>query len=114
MRQMMDKILRWYGTEITLVCGSEMHTVTGFFQPSTAKSWQNMDKTVSPLGQTPRGQYTYIGPAVPEPREGDTLRAGGREYILRRLERVLDQNGPVYCWGLCVPKGEEDTWGSQS
>ena len=35
----------------------------------------------------------------------------GKDYWLRRAELVRDGNGPVYCWGMCVEKGGEDTWG---
>ena len=35
-------------------------------------------------------------------------------YLLRRVERFYYQNQPLYLWGLCVEKGVNDTWGTQS
>ena len=53
----------------------------------------------------------YIGPVEPAAEAGDTLSVDGKEYWLRRTELIRDGNGPVYCWGMCVEKGGEDTWG---
>ena len=40
-----------------------------------------------------------------------SVTVNGKNYWLRRTELILDANGPVYCWGICVEKGGEDTWG---
>ena len=47
-------------------------------------------------------------------KEGDTLSLGDRTYLLRRVEYYYFGNQPIYQWGICVEKGVNDTWGSQS
>ena len=47
-------------------------------------------------------------------REGDTLTLGDKTYLFRRAELYYYRNQPVYQWGLCVEKGVNDTWASQS
>ena len=111
MRQMVSKILRTYGTAVTLTHGGTEYALRAFFQPVRSKSWQYLEGDYSPLGEIPRGQYVYIGPVSPEAAAGDTLHVGQRSYWLRRAELIHDGNGPVYCWGLCVEKGGEDNWG---
>lgn len=114
MRNMAEKILRQYGTDMTIYSGNSRKTVRGFFQPVNSTSWQSIENEASPLGETSRGQYTYVGPADVQVREGDTLELGQRQYLLRRVEPYYYRNEIVYLWGLCVEKGVNDTWGSQS
>ena len=102
---MMDKALRRYGVKARLIQGIRETPVRIFFQPSISKSWQNMEPVMGPLGRIPGGQFLYIGPAEPEVRAGDRVMVGGKTYILRRAEAILDGHGPVYRWGLCVEKG---------
>ena len=47
-------------------------------------------------------------------QEGDTLTLGDKTYLFRRAELYYYHNQPVYQWGLCVEKGVNDTWASQS
>ena len=110
MQQMIGKILNTYGVSVTWK-KEEPVTYRGFFQPVRSKSWQYLEGNYSPLGEVPRGQYVYIGPVEPAAEAGDTLTVDGQDYWLRRTELVRDGNGPVYCWGMCVEKGGEDTWG---
>ena len=114
MRNMAEKILRQYGTDMTICSGSHRKTAPGFFQPVNSTSWQSIENEASPLGETSRGQYTYVGPADVQVKEGDTLELGSRQYLLRRVEPYYYRNEIVYLWGLCVEKGVNDTWGSQS
>ena len=87
------------------------YEIRAFFQPVRSKSWAYLDGEYSPLGEIPRGQYVYIGPVEPAAEAGDSLTVGNKGYWLRRTELIYDANGPVYCWGMCVEKGGEDTWG---
>ena len=114
MRQMVGKILRTYGTAMTLSRGGDVWEIFAFFQPVRSKSWQYLEGNYSPLGEIPRGQFVYIGPVEPGAQAGDTLTVDGKNYWLRRAELIRDGNGPVYCWGMCVEKGGEDNWGRQS
>ena len=111
MEQMISKILNTYGTAVTLCRGGTDHEIRAFFQPVRSKSWSYLDGEYSPLGEIPRGQYVYIGPVEPGAEAGDSLIVGNKGYWLRRTELIYDANGPVYCWGMCVEKGGEDTWG---
>ena len=111
MQQMVGKILKTYGTAVTLCRGEQSFGVFAFFQPVRSKSWQYLEGNYSPLGEIPRGQFVYIGPTEPAAQVGDTVQVENKAYLVRRSELVRDGNGPVYCWGMCVEKGGEDNWG---
>lgn len=111
MREAIEKILQSYGSALQLQQGEENHDIRAFFQPVRSKSWQYLEGNYAPLGEIPRGQYVYLGPVSPQARAGDVLLVDGKAYWLRRTELIRDGSGPVYCWGLCVEKGGEDTWG---
>ena len=114
MQQTMEKLMSRYGTDMTIVSGGNETTVRAFFRAVNSKSWQNMESVVSLLGEISRGQYVYIGPAGAAVKEGDTLNLGTKSYLLRRVEPYYFKNQPIYLWGLCVEKGVNDTWGTQS
>ena len=111
MRQMVGKILRTYGTAMTLSRDGEVWEIFAFFQPVRSKSWQYLEGNFSPLGEVPRGQYVYIGPTGQPVQAGETLEVGGKDYLLRRVEPVYYGQETAYYWGMCVEKGGEDTWG---
>ena len=114
MQRMVAGILRQYGTSMQLNHGGTEQSVRGFFQPIRSKSWQSMVNLATPLGEVFRGQYVYIGPADVAAAEGDMLTVGEKVYFLRRVELYHYGDEAVYTWGLCVEKGVNDTWGSQS
>lgn len=114
MQKMLTKIFKAYGTAVTLCHKEEEYQIRAFFQPVRSKSWQYLEGAYGPLGEIPRGQFVYLGPVEPAAQAGDTVLVDGRAYLLRRSELIRDNNGPVYCWGMCVEKGGEDTWGGRS
>ena len=114
MKRMVEKILSQFGTDMVVQSGSTTNTVRGFLQAVNSASWQSMESEATLLGEISRGQYTYIGPAGIRVKEGDTLVLGERSYLLRRVEPYRYRNQEIYLWGLCVEKGVNDTWGSQS
>lgn len=116
MKSMVNAILRQYGTIMTIQRCADESTVAvkGFFQPVRSKNWQNAAYMATPLGEISRGQYIYIGAADIPVEEGDSLLVGSRSYFFRRVEPYFYGNERVYTWGLCVEKGVNDTWGSQS
>ena len=114
MRRTVEKILSQHGTDLTIVSGLESKTVRGFFRAVNSKSWQSMESEATLLGEITRGQYVYMGPVGGKVKEGDTLLLGERSYLFRRTELYYYGNQAVYQWGLCVEKGVNDTWGSQS
>ena len=110
MQQKIDKILLTYGVTIKRKSAGYI-TYKGFFQPVRSKSWQYLEGNYSPLGEVPRGQYVYIGPAGQQVQTGETLEVGEKDYMLRRVEPVYYGEEIAYYWGMCVEKGGEDTWG---
>lgn len=114
MKSTVEAILRQYGTDLRITSGEEQKTVRGFFRAVNSKSWQSMESEATLLGEISRGQYAYIGPADGGIREGDILSLGEKTYLFRRVELYYYGNQPVYQWGLCVEKGVNDTWGTQS
>lgn len=111
---MVEKVMNQYGTDMTIVSGEESKTVRGFFRAVNSTSWQSMESEATLLGEISRGQYSYIGPVGVKVKEGDTLMLGEKTYLFRRVEPYYYGNQAVYQWGLCVEKGVNDTWGSQS
>ena len=114
MRKTMETLMARWGTDMTIVSEGTTKIVRGFFRAVNSKSWQNMESVVSLLGEISRGQYVYIGPADAAVKEGDTLLLGEKSYLFRRVEPYYFGNQPIYQWGLCVEKGVNDTWGTQS
>ena len=114
MKAAMETLFTRWGTDMTIVSAEEHKTVRGFFRAVNSKSWQNMESVVSLLGEISRGQYVYLGPADVAVKEGDTLLLGEKSYLFRRVEPYYFGNQPIYQWGLCVEKGVNDTWGTQS
>ena len=114
MRQMIRELLQQYGTDIAVTHGDTVRTLRGFLRAVNSKSWQSMESEASLLGEITRGQYSYLGPADGSIQEGDTLSLGDRAYLVRRAEYYYYGNQAIYQWGLCVEKGVNDTWGSQS
>ena len=114
MKRMVEKILNQFGTDMVLQSGTETKTVRGLLQAVNSASWQSIESEATLLGEISRGQYTYIGPVATLVHEGDTLTLGEKTYLLRRVEPYWYRNQKIYLWGLCVEKGVNDTWGSQS
>ena len=114
MQKMVNTILRQHGTAMTLTRGETTVRVKGFFQPVRSKSWQSLVNQSTPMGEVFRGQYIFIGPGDVQVSDGDVLTVGKKSYFLRRVEQFLYGDEPVYTWGMCVEKGVNDTWGSQS
>ncbi len=110
MRSIIEAIIENYGSTVTAVQGAAEHSFRAFLQPVTGKSWQNMEKAFGPLGEIPRGQYLYLGPAARDIAETDHLRCGGKDYLVRRAEPILVRDEALFIWGLCVPKGADDPW----
>ena len=114
MRERVASVMNRFGTDMTLSNPEGTATVRGFFWAVNSKSWQSMESEATLLGEIFRGQYVYLGPADVEIREGDTLSLGDKTYVLRRAEIFYYGNEPLYRWALCVEKGVNDTWGTQS
>ena len=114
MRRTLEEAMGRYGTDMKLSHDGKERTVRGFFRAVNSTSWQSIEKEATPLGEFSRGQYAYIGPVDTPAAEGDTLRLGDKTYLFRRVEPYWYGGQAVYIWGLCVEKGVNDTWGTQS
>lgn len=106
----MERILRKYGSAMTLIRGGKAMPFRGFLQHSGSKSWQNMRAGYCPAGRIPSGQYVLLAPMLPEVAEGDTLICGDRKVVVQNIETVMAGDTPLYRWGLCVRKGGEESW----
>lgn len=114
MRSSVDRMLAAYGAELTLRHKETAITVRAFFQPVRARGHQYLEGVYGVFGEIPREQYIYLGPAEPAVQIGDTLCLDGREYVVRRAERIYGGAEPAYCWGACVEKGGSAGWTTHS
>ena len=55
-------------------------------------------------------QEDKIRQSVMKLKVGDVLHCNGKSYALRRVETILFRDTPLYCWGLCVERGETKQW----
>ena len=112
MRAVIESIIESYGSTVTAVQNAREQSFRAFLQPVTSKSWQNMERVFGPLGEIPRGQYLYIGPAARDVSQAEDLRCGGAGYLVRKTEPILVGDEALYLWGLCVRKGAAAPWSS--
>ena len=109
MLQLLERAFGQYGREVLLISGGTQKLVKAFFQGSNSKSWQNMQRVYSPLGEIPRGQYLcLLQPGVAT--EGDTLMLDGKAHRICRVEEMTAGTNAMYQWCLCTGKGGADTW----
>ena len=108
-----EKILNRYGTCLVLRHGQQEESFRGFLQPSRSKSQQNLQRDFSALGQIPDGMYVLLAPACLEAKAGDAVALEDKSYELRRVEKVMYGDKPLYIWALCSEKGGEDFWATQ-
>ena len=108
MKKTVETVLERYGSELLL--GTGERPVRGFFQSVHALSLHSLQAEVSPLGESSRELFTYIGPVSSQAKEGETLRLDGRTFRFRRVETYYYRGQPLYQWGLCVEKEDNDTW----
>ena len=101
-----------YGTYVRLGDGGTARICKVFLQSVRSTGQHNIESLVSPLGETSRGLYFYIGPVDAGVEEGDLLMLGQKRYRFRKVEKCYFGSYPIYQWGLLVEKGENDTWGS--
>lgn len=108
MHTSLNKLLRRYGSCITLLRKGEETVFFGFLNHTGSHSQQNMEGYVEPLGEYSGGQHVLIAPLQPELKPGDTLVLGQKRYLLRRLELQWYGREKLCQWGLCTERGGED------
>ena len=114
MGRTMDRIFCRYGTRLLLHRGGTGTEFRGFLQSSLSKDRRYLEREVMPMGEIPGGRYVLMAPMKTELKEGDVVEQAGKFYVLRRVETVLFRDKALYLWGLCVEKGDKDTWAFQS
>ena len=110
MQKAVVALMKKYGSPMTLIHEDTSQEIRAFLQETRSKSHVITYRRYSILGETPQGMFVYIGPAEPMAKTGDQLVCGGRRFELRRAEPVMAGSRPVYCWGMCIEKGEADIW----
>lgn len=112
MKALIESILQGYGSLATITDGESARTFRAFIQPVTEKGWQNTKKIIASLGQVPKGQYVYIGPAEVELTQGQRLETRGQTFLVRRCEKVFLGEEAMYTWALLTKAGGADPWNS--
>lgn len=114
MKATIARLIKRYGTQMQVSTERGKGTIRAFLQLVTSKSWQNMERMISTGGEIPRGQYLFIGAPDCGVGAADVLRAEGHTYIVRRADKILFRDEPIFIWGLCVEGGGEDPWAASS
>ncbi len=110
MRKMVEKLLEQHGMEIRV----EGHTVRALFQPVTGRLERLAERTPGVLGVERGKHYIYIGPLKPELKEDQEIRVEDGGYLVRSAQQIAGSDGPVYTWAMCVEKGREVPWSTDS
>lgn len=110
MRKLINRVFARYGIDALLRPTLDDLQIKVLFWSVNSKSWQNMQKRFSVIGQTPRGQYVCLFSAETEVEVGDGVYIQGCSYEICRVETYLDNKGPVCRWALCTVRGGEDNW----
>ena len=114
MQRMVKKLFADFGAEMLLKQAGQETAFRGFLQPNQSQSWQSIEQNYTPLGEIPRGQYILFLPPQIDAQVEDRVMLDGKNYNIRRLEKMLYRDEPVYSWGLCTETDGEDTWGMNS
>ena len=103
MRIMVEKLLGQYGMDIQV----QEHLVRALFQPVTGRLERLALQDPGPLGLQSRQRYLYIGPVEPQVQMDMELTVAGKRYAVRSAHQIAGDNGPAYCWAMCVEKGRD-------
>nr|DAG11540.1 MAG TPA: hypothetical protein [Caudoviricetes sp.] len=112
MKEAIARVIRYYGSAVTVVTEAGSVETRAFLQPVTSKSWQNMRKVIQGLGEIELGQFLYLGPAEPDLAAATEVVQGQEHYRIRRTEQICLKEEALYCWGLLTKEGGEDPWNS--
>lgn len=111
MQRSIEQMMLRYGSAMVLANESGEHSIRAFVQETHSRSLDGIRRDIAALGEIPKGTYVYIGPVSPGAQKGDCLYYQDKTYEFRRTEQITLGDRQLYCWGLCVQKGD-DTWGS--
>lgn len=105
MRKLIDRVLSRYGTLAQVETAAGVREVKVFFRCVKSDAWQNVERMFSPLGEIPRGRYICLLPEDVAVEPEATLTVLGKQYLLRRVEKMAVFTEVVGQWCLCVEKG---------
>ena len=105
MRQIIGRILQYYGSTAEILGADGGRTVRAFIQPVTGNGWESVKRVLRDIGQLPMARYVYIGPAEILPEDDAVIVCGGRRYRVCRMERMVCADEAVYVWGLLRAAG---------
>ena len=108
MKRSFERIIRFYGCQVTLEGPKGTKTLRAFLRPVTSRSLHNLRREMDELGMVPGGQYVFIGPADCGLEEAELVLSAGKRYAPRRVERLLIGEEAVCVWGLLAGEGGED------
>ena len=112
MKELIGRILAYYGRTAEVESADGAQTVRAFLQPVTENGWESLRRSVRAIGEIPRGRSVYIGPAEVLPDEGAAVRCGGKDYRVQRAERLFLADEAIYVWGLLREAGGETDAGT--
>lgn len=107
MRRTVEKLLGQYGIQVQF----SNQTVRALLQPVTGRLERLALREPGPVGLESVKRYVYIGPVDPAPKEDEVLEAAGKCYLARTVHLIEGNDGPAYCWAMCVERGGTDLWG---
>lgn len=108
MQKLMDRILARYGTPAQVDTAEGKWEGKVFFRCVKSDAWQNVERMFNTLGEIPRGRYICLLPENVAVAPEDTLTVLGKQYLLRRVEKVTVFTEVMGQWCLCVEKGSLD------
>ena len=110
MKREFAKMIRDYGSPVTIRFPAGDTAVKAFFQPVMARTWNTLQRNVRELGEAPQGQWLYLGPAEPDLAQAEGVQVDGADYRIRRTAMLMHRGQTLYCWAILTREGGEDPW----
>lgn len=110
MTECLERVFESYGSTMSLSRQGKEISFRGFLRHFNPHTRENVEGRFSPLGEITRGRYVLLAPASTQLQEGDIVTLQNNSYMVRRTETVMLNDRQLYCWGLCVRRGEAEQW----
>lgn len=110
--QTISRLIARYGAEVTIVSPAGTARVCALVQPVRGKAVGATEDGQTDAGLSAPHTAAFFGPPECALARGDRVICGsGARYRVARVE-TLCADGPVCCWALLRPEGEETPWNS--